>query len=146
MRAEEIVKLGSGAPILWAGLPDDGTPANLLHRAFRRQFDCAGEGLIGLRRLPSLAQRQSEQVVRLGIGGVGLQPGQRGFDRGRGIGAAQGGQDSVMHGKGQQTKNGRHCSDWRPTWPARRSPRPRRVVGVARRRSLRGRQRRPWKR
>jgi hypothetical protein len=38
MRAEEIVKLGSGAPILWADLPDDGTPANVLHRAFRRQF------------------------------------------------------------------------------------------------------------
>jgi len=38
MRVEEIVKLGSGAPLLWAGLPDDGTPANFLHRSFRRQF------------------------------------------------------------------------------------------------------------
>jgi hypothetical protein len=38
MRAEEIVKLGSGAAVLWAGLPDDGTPANFLHRSFRRQF------------------------------------------------------------------------------------------------------------
>lgn len=38
MRAEEIVKLGSGAAVLWTGLPDDGTPANFLHRTFRRQF------------------------------------------------------------------------------------------------------------
>jgi hypothetical protein len=38
MRAEEIVKLGSGAAVLWAGLPDDGTPANFLHRTFQRQF------------------------------------------------------------------------------------------------------------
>lgn len=38
MRAEEIVKLGSGAAILWSSLPDDGTPANFLHRSFRRQF------------------------------------------------------------------------------------------------------------
>jgi len=38
MRAEEIVKLGSGAAVLWTGLPDDGTSANFLHRSFRRQF------------------------------------------------------------------------------------------------------------
>ena len=38
MRAEEIIKIGSGAAVLWAGLPDDGTPASYLHRSFRRQF------------------------------------------------------------------------------------------------------------
>jgi Sugar-transfer associated ATP-grasp len=38
MRAEEIVKFGSGAAVLWAGLPADGTSATFLHRSFRRQF------------------------------------------------------------------------------------------------------------
>ncbi|HUL08424.1 MAG TPA: sugar-transfer associated ATP-grasp domain-containing protein [Candidatus Acidoferrum sp.] len=38
MRAEEIVKFGSGAAVLWAGMPDDGTPATFLHRTFQRQF------------------------------------------------------------------------------------------------------------
>jgi putative polysaccharide biosynthesis protein len=38
VRAEEIIKFGSGAAVIWARLPDDGTPATFVHRAFRRQF------------------------------------------------------------------------------------------------------------
>src|SRR5262249_37433435 len=38
MQAEEIIKFGSGAAVVWARLTGDGTPANLLHRTFCRQF------------------------------------------------------------------------------------------------------------
>ena len=38
MRAEEIVKLGSGAAVIWAGLRHDGMPANRIHRSFQREF------------------------------------------------------------------------------------------------------------
>jgi len=38
MEAEEWIKHGSGAAVLWLGLLNDGTPANFVHRAFRRQF------------------------------------------------------------------------------------------------------------
>jgi hypothetical protein len=38
MRAEEIVKVGSGAAVTWPFLRDDGTPAAFIHRACRREM------------------------------------------------------------------------------------------------------------
>src|SRR5262249_35157606 len=38
MRAEEIVKVGSGAAVTWPFLRDDGTPSAFIHRACRREM------------------------------------------------------------------------------------------------------------
>jgi hypothetical protein len=35
-RAEDIVKVGSGAVLVWGLLPDDGSPATFIHRSFSR--------------------------------------------------------------------------------------------------------------
>jgi hypothetical protein len=36
-RAEDIVKAGSGAVVIWGLLPDDGSPATYIHRCFSRE-------------------------------------------------------------------------------------------------------------